>query len=438
MKEISQVTALFVDHEGLYQPLADKLSGSYKRLLYVDCGEQAFPTVNEAVIGESYPDNPRFERVDDFWLQKKDIDLAIFPDSISAGLQLELEAQGIPVWGSRRSIYLEQSRETFLRVLNDLGLDIPPYKRIVGMEALREYLKPRKNQIIKISRYRGTMETKKWRSWEEDEPWLNWLTVKIEGVKNLLPFLVFESIDTPFEIGGDTFNVRGQWPAHCLNGYEWKDKGYFSAWQPRSELPEQLQAVMEAFGPILEKTGHCNFWSMEIRVKDEQFYFIDPTPRAPLPGSGSQIEFYSNLPTVIAAGAEGELVEPEPAEDSKFTAECALCLKSELGAWSSVEVPEDLRPHMKLAGYCTVDGRTWFPGKDKPMDEIGWLVAHGKTPTETIEKIISLSKELPDGVTAATDSLADLLNEIHKAEAEGIPFTRLPVPEPEIVIQSDE
>lgn len=437
MKELSELTVGFVDHEGLYFALAEKLSQSYGRLIYWDPTEEAFDTVNQAVIGDSHPQDKHLERVEDIWLYKKDIDLWIFPDSKSAGMQIELESQGKPVWGSRSASVLEQSRETFIKVLKNMGFEVPKFKRIIGLEALREYLKPLENQIIKISRFRGTMETYKWRSWDDDEAWLDLMAVKLGGVKNIWPFLVFESIDTPFELGGDSYHVRGQFPDHMMDGYEYKDKGYFGAYKRVVDMPPQTQAVMQAFSPILAKAGAINFWSMETRVKDNHFYPIDPTPRAPLPASASQMEMYSNLPTIIAAGAEGELVQPEPT--GKFSAECVLTVHCAAPQWPSVRIPQEVAQWVKLGGVCKVNGRAWFPPvRNDQGDEIGWLVAIGDSPREVIETILGYKELLPDGITAHTESLIELLKEIHQAEDEGIEFTPQKLPDPEFVVQAEE
>lgn len=437
MKEISELTVAFCDHEGLYYALAEKLSQSYGRLLYWDPTEEAMDTIPQAVLGESFPENDRLQRVDDILLRKKEVDLWIFPDSKSAGMQQDLIDQGKLVWGSRRAIFIEHSRELFIGLLKDIGFEVPRYKRLIGIQALREYLKPRENQIIKISKYRGTMETKKWSNWDEDEAWLDLMAVLLGGVKDIWPFLVFESVDTPFELGGDTYCVQGKFPGKMMDGYEFKDKGYFGAFKPVTDMPPQTQAIMEAFSPILQRAGATNFWSMEIRVKDDQFYFIDPTPRVPLPASASQMEMYSNLPTIIAAGAEGELVQPEGA--GKFSAECVLTLHCKAPQWPSVRIPEEVAQWVKLGGVCKVKGRAWFPPvRNDAGDEIGWLVAIGDTPLDVIEKILGYKELLPDGITAHTESIIDLLKEIHEAEAEGIEFTPMKLPQPETVVTADE
>lgn len=436
MKDISEITAGFVDHHGLYQSLARRLIGEngFKRVIYSDPSAEDCETVNEAVIGETFPPDDRFEAVNDLWLRKKEIDLYVVPDSKHMGLQLELSSQGKPVWGSHRSMRLEHSRELFLKALADLGMEVPKFERIIGTDALRQYLEDKEDQIIKISTYRGTMETKKWTSMDEDEAWLDMLAVKLGGVKRLQPFLVFESIDTPFEMGGDTYVVRGRTPRVALDGYEAKDNAYLAALKPMDQMPEQIRSVLEAFLPLLR--GHANFWTMEVRVKGDHFYFIDNTPRGPLPGTASQCQLYRNLPEIIAAGAEGEIVEPEAS--GKFAAEVALTKKGWDVMWRSTRVPKALEGKMFLSGFCDVDGRSWFPYKATDDDMIGWLSATGDTPTETVQNILAYKELLPPGVDAQTDSLVDLLKEINQAEEQGMEFTEHPMPEPEIVVQSDE
>jgi len=436
LKELSEITCGFIDHGGLYQPLAERLAESYKRVIYYDPNAEDSETVNDAVLGDSFPPNPRFERDDDIWMRKKELDLVVIPDSKHCGMALELRSQGIPVWGSARSIFLEQSRETFVRVLEELGLEVPPYKRIIGIDRLREYLKDKEDQIIKISKHRRTMETKKWTSMDEDEAWLDMMAVRLGGVKNLQPFLAFESIDTPLELGFDTYHIGGRYPRLMLDGYEAKDNGYLAALKPFEEMPEQSRAVLEAFAPLLKQAGHANFWTFEIRVKDDHFYPIDNTPRGPMPGTGSQGMLYKNLPKIIAAGAEGELIEPEAA--GKFAAEVGLCKKGFDVSWRSVRVPEELKPWMKLSGTCNVNGRSWFPYKPHDDEGIGWLVAIGDTPAEIIDNILTYKELLPPGVECSTEAMIELLREIHKAEEQGIEFTDEVVPEPETVVTQDE
>lgn len=428
MKETANITCLVLDHN-LFLPLALRLGESFKRVLYHTPWERGFPLLNDCVIGDGFPE---IERCDDIWgaIDAGEVDLVVCPDIMHAGLQLHLEKLGIPVWGSRKADSIELNREKFMRILAELKLDVAPFEKVVGTTALAQYLRPREDVYVKISKYRGSMETTHFRSWELDENFVHRMALRFGTCRDKVPFLVFDSIDTDLELGCDTYCVDGQWPGLMLQGYEWKDKGYFASVTEHEKMPEHVQAVLDAFGPVLAPYRYRNEFSMELRKKGEQAFFIDPTCRGGLPSTGSQIVAWKNLPEIIWYGANGQLIEPEP--DCNFTAECVLTIKTEKCEWGEIIVPDELAPWMKLAGCCQVDGVLGFPPSEG--DEIGWLVAKGDTPTETIERMKDLAAKLPPGVTAHLTSLVDLLKEIEKAEAEDIKFTDQKMPAPETVV----
>lgn len=428
--KLGDVTACFVDHGGLYLPLARKLAETYKQVFYYDPCEEAFPTFDKACIGDGFD---KVRKIRGLWRHKREINLFIFPDSQGWDLQAELIEQGYPVWGSNRAEGLEMQREKFHEILAEVGLEVPEFTRIDGLTELEEYLRDKTDKYIKISRYRGSLETFHWISYEENRITLAAWRVKFGGLADIIPFFVFEPIKTDLEIGGDTYAIDDHFPTHMLDGTEWKDKAYFGVFKPVAEMPEQTRAVMKAFAPVLGRLGHRNFWSMEIRVKGKQFWFIDATPRAPLPGTGSQMECYSNLAEIILAGAHGALVNPEPA--AMFTVECILNQKGNRKEPSSLVVPPELEQAMKLAGCCQVDGRIWFPPDDSSDGDIGWLVAMGKSPRAAIDTLKAYAEMLPDGVTARTEALVDIIKEIDSAEQQGIEITKAEMPEPAEVVE---
>lgn len=430
MKDPADVTCLFYDH-GLFLPLAIRLSQFYKRVLYHKPGTEAFPTLNRGCIGDG------FEQIEcclDPWpmIDSGEIDLAVFPDILDSGVQLHLEKLEIPVWGSRKGDSIELSREKFLRILKEHGLETPTFERVIGLTALRSFLRDKEDRYLKISRWRGSFETTHWRSWEEDEGMLDLLAVRFGPCRELVPFLVFEPIDTPIEDGGDFFCVDGQWPSLCLRGIEAKDKGYFSAVTKLSDMPDYQSEILEVFGEVLKPYRYRNLFSIEIRVKDDKAFFIDPCCRGPLPATGSQMMVWKNLGDVIWAGAHGDLVEPEPA--AHFTAECVLTMKGDKTAWRVTDWPKALQPWMKIPDCCMVDGKLGIPPDDQHGDEIGWLVALGDTPTETLDSLKEQAAVLPDGVDAHLHALVDLVTEAEKMREEGIPITEKPMPEPAEVV----
>jgi hypothetical protein len=425
MKELKDVVALVHDHGLFLVPLAQKLAESCKHVYVTSPWETGFSTLNAAILGDGY-DN--IDRVDDLWAVKGEVDLFCFPDIQHAGLQLELESQGKAVWGARRGDRQELLRELFLKTLADLGLEVPPHAVRVGLTELGKYLKEKEDCFIKISKYRGSLETTHWRSWALDKELLALWAVRFGPAGEHIRFLVFDKIDTPLEIGGDTYCVDGRWPGQMLHGIEWKDESYFAAVTEREAMPEQIQEVMAAFGPVLGRERYRNQFSMEIRVKDDVGYFIDPTCRGGLPSTGSQLEVWKNFAEIVWAGANGELVEPEAA--AKFAAECILTMKGDKTMWGVTDIPPALRRWMKLSNVCEIDGHACFPPDESQGHAIGWLVATGDTPQETIARMNAQADELPDGINANTECLAYVLKEIHEEEAAGIQFTEQTVPEP--------
>jgi hypothetical protein len=419
-----------VDH-GAYLPLALKLAKSYKRVLYHTPWEEAYPTVNKCCIGDGFEE---IERCDDIWKHKKEVDLFVFPDILHGGLQEELRSQGFPVWGSGNGDSIEINRLKFLKVLQDCGLSMPKMVEVRGITELRAHLLDLEDKYIKISRFRGTMETHHWRDYALDHIWLDMLAVKLGPLSDLIRFLVFDAIDTDIEIGGDTYCVDGQFPSHMMEAYEWKDKSAFGAFKPVGEVADCIQETMQAIGPVLGSYSYRNSFSMEIRVKDDgQFFFLDPCCRGPLPMSWGQMEIYGNLPKIIWCGANGDLVNPEPT--AQFCCECILTHCGSADHWAVAEVPGDLKDAIKISNCCLAEGVHGIPPDEHGGKDIGWLVATGDTPRATLEKQLEQAKKLPDGISAATESLADLLREIAKSEEMGMEFSPMPTPDPQETVE---
>lgn len=428
MSDLSSKTALCFDH-GLFTTLAERLARDFGRVLYHSPYEEGFSKLNAAILGYGLEG---VERCNDIFSVLKEIDCAVFPDIEHGGLQLHLESLGIPVWGSRKADSLELHREKFHKVLERVGLDVPKFRVCNGMTELRSFLKDNAGPFfIKISKWRGSFETAKFRSWKLDEGLLDAWSVKFGPAKEIVPFMVFDPIDTPLEIGGDTLNVDGIWPDLMLHGDENKDKAYISAVTPRKEMPPQIQDVLEAFSPILKEYRYRNFWSMEVRVKDDKAFFGDATTRAPMPATPSQLENIANLSEVIYHGAQGELVQP--IYEKKFTGEVLVNMKGDRHAWGVTEVPAELKRWLKLPNSCEIDGLRCFPPDEQHGEAIGWLVALG----DTVEEMIVTMKEeialLPDGMSADVEPLGELLTVVEQAQEKGIDFPA-EIPPPETVL----
>ena len=428
MKPINDVTFLVVDC-GLFLPLALRLAEQAKRVIWHNPDRRGFPSLRQACIGDGFE---QLESTLDYWPLLPDVDCVVFPDIGNPGLQSHLEQMGMPVWGSRFGERLETGREYFLKRLGDLGLDVPKHEVIIGLDALRDHLREVEDVYIKVSRWRGDFETTHWRNWAMDSGWLDMEAVNFGPLKNSIHFLVFETIDTNLEIGGDTFCVDGQWPDLMLNGIEGKDKTFMAAVTKRGEMPEQIQEIMAALSPEFSHARYRNQFSMEVRVVDDASYFIDPTCRGGMPSSASQYRLWENFPEIVWAGANGELVEPEPRH--MFSIECQLTAKCEKDTWITVELDPQLIEHCALS-YCGfIDGCYVFPPDEIHHGELGWFVVTGNDPSELLQEAKDLADLLPDQLNADVESLSHVISEVADMQREGIPFTRKEMPEPSEVL----
>ena len=431
MKPISEVTCLVAD-SGLFLPMALRMGEACKRVLFWSPDQRGFPSIKQGMVGNGFEDR-NVERVLDFWPHVDDIDLFCFPDIGQSGLQKHLESMGKAVWGSRGGDRLELSREYLMKVLGELGLEVPVFEAVDGIDELRRVLSEKEDCYVKISRWRGDMETTHWRNWKMDSGWLDWLAVNLGPFANHMRFLVFGKIDTNLEIGADTYNVDGQWPGLMLNGIEGKDKSYLAAVTKTTEMPEQIQDILTGIGPVLQGYGYRNQISFEVRVKDDKFWWIDATQRGGQPSTASQHLLWKNFPEIVWTGANGELIDPEPA--AQFSIETMITCKSDKTSWDVVEIPKELEPWARFSNCAYIDGCYAFPPDDLHEGDLGWLCALGNTPFGALCNIKSYADLLPDGLNADVESLADVIKEIEDAEKQGVPFTDEPMPQPAEVLE---
>lgn len=426
MKDLKDATICVIDH-GLFIPLALRLAEKANLVYYHSPCEAGFPMLAPFVIG----DFPPLVRCNDFWRIKSEVDAFVFPDIGFIGEQLELESQGFPVWGSKAGAELEISRRKFLKTLQDLKMDCVEFESLVGVQKLREYLRGNDDKFIKISKYRGLMETWHHETYETSRPMLDRLAVKCGALQDDVPFLAVDPVETDIELGADTYCINGRWPSTMLQGYEWKDAGYLGAITQIEDMPEQATEVLDKFGPILAGSRYVNAFSMELRVLGKKSYFIDPCCRFPLPATGAQLEAYTNVPEIIYAGAHGELVEPDP--QWKFVVECVIkTARSSKDEWSEAEIGKLVPEGVHLSSCCRLPGKgvVAFPPTEQAGEEVGWLSAGGDTIQEAINLLQGRVKLLPATLKCDTRALVDLLAEVRTAEKEGIEFTEQEVPKP--------
>lgn len=424
------VTCCVVDF-GLFLPLALKLGKEFKHTYYYLPSHRGFPLLNDCVVGDGFDE---IERIEEIWSVLPDVDLFVFPDLQFSELQLYLESLGKKVWGSRNGDDLELRRGLLKKTQERLGLDLPEYTSVKGISNLRSYLREHQDKFIKISKYRGCMETFHHISYELSQPMLDHLALLFGPLQDEVPFIVETPVKTDLEVGYDGWSIDGQWPIKGLQGWEAKDKALIASVQNYDEMAPEVTVVNEAFSPVLKEYHYRNFLSTEIRLAGEKSVMIDITCRAPSPGLEIHVEIWENIAELIWAGANGELIEPVPA--AKFGVECMIDHTGDENRWRILEIPAKAEPWVKLYSACKYNDLYCLPPFPHSHDTIGAVVGIGNTIEAAIEHLKSTVELLKDQpVMVHTEALYDTMVAIHKAEKEGIEFTEQTVPEPETVLQ---
>lgn len=428
MTDLSDKTACVIDR-GLFPHIALCLAEQFGQVFYAGPAERVMPLLADAIVGDGFE---KIVRVPDLWSVKDASNIFVFTDIGHAGEMAELKRQGEAVWGHHGADELEVNKGDFLITLRELGMAVPPNTRVRGITDLKDFLWDKEDYYVKLSRYRGDWETFHWRNRELDRAALDCAAYRLGPMKEMLLFYVFDKIDAEVEDGIDTWRVGGQWPKRILHAMERKDKSLLGAIQDFADVSEEVRGVNDKFGPVLDRYGYQGPFSTEVRIAQDDIFFIDPTCRFGSPPSQLQTALIKNLPEVIYHGAHGEMVEPET--DDEIGAQVLITSDREKEEWLTFQMPDELRPFVKAAFSCEVNGT--FQIAPNPIENwAGWLVATGATIEETIATLKERKAMLPDGFDCDLTSLCDLLRELESAKDEGITITDQPVPKPATVLE---
>jgi hypothetical protein len=383
MADLKELTALVVTH-GLFTSQAERLARDLgKVLLYTPGGEAvSFPTMNHGMLGTGLTGVERVDSI--FGPHFDEVDCFVFADLYFGDLQVHLESIGKQVWGSRLGEELEIYRDLCKQEMEKYGLPCQPWKKVVGMDALRAHLKAHENQFVKINRWRGNFETFKSVSYDLSEVKLDEIEHGLGGFKDIAEFVVEDELPDCVEVGIDTFTVDGEHPDGALVGIEVKDLGLLGRFLPWGKIPEPIRRWNEAMAPTFAKYGYRGWISNELRIgADKEPYMIDATCRSPSPPSELCQEFYSNFSEIVWAGAQGEIIDPVPAAEYGVQ----VILKSPWAEknWQPVRYPEKYARQIKLFNPAVVNGARYVVPQDEELQEIGAVIGWGETPEAAVK-----------------------------------------------------
>src|SRR5215472_11964712 len=226
--DTSRKTILFYDLSGFYTHLADAVVGEFANVLYFSQWEKAFSLSRDAMPGYGLEG---VERVEDFFEAANRADLVVFPDVGMVGLQQQLRDQGMPVWGSGKGARLERDRWFLRTIVEQCGLDTSTAMLVRGLDKLREFLRDADECWVKMSNFRGDMETFHHESYFTTQTWLDELAAKLGGFQQICEFIIEQPIEDEdgndvCEVGIDAMVIDGRLMTPALWGYELKAAAY--------------------------------------------------------------------------------------------------------------------------------------------------------------------------------------------------------------------
>lgn len=316
-----------------------------------------------------------------------------------------------------------------------MGLNIPDYDVVTGLDRLRDYCKSpeHENRWIKLSpQFRGHQETFRHVTYDQTRLILDEMGIEFGPIQDSLTFLCEKSIDSKLEGGLDTYTVDGQHPDIAVLGYEAKDQCYFAAVRPYDKIAPEITSVHEPLWPVLKGFKCRQFISSETKITESgESYLLEPTIRLPSPAGEEQMELYGNLSEIIYEGANGRLVQPELT--AKYACEAMIEYKGKLDRWRSLQVPDSVRKWIKLYNTVKVGDRlAIIPGTEC----LGAVVGIGDTPQEALDHLKENAAAIEDQpVVVHVESLATILDEIQASESAGIEFSKEEIPEPSEVLE---
>ena len=395
MSSLREKSICIVEH-GHHLFFAEEFVKSYGKVFVYIMNEDSYLKPDKDTIGSGIDGVHLLEFDEDFW---KLVDFAgddeivyFFPDVGQGALQRHLQRLGKRVCGSLASEKFEMDRWYLNECLKQVGLPTVPMKKIVGTTNLRKFLKANPNQVVKISYYRGLIET-----FLADDPWeMELQIIELDCLlgmnKDSMEFICQEIIESELEVGYDGFNVNGQHPQFCMRGPEIKDKAYLGI--ITKETAPLLQYINEKTAPIFAKNKYQGFYHNELRLIDKPWkkfpvtpIYTDATCRTGSPPAEGMLKVYE--PHCIAKAvwtmAEGRLPLLRPI--AKWMGEVVLMSPKADKAWLHVIIPEKVRPWVMLKDHCVKNGQTFIiPNGNGGY--LGNVIAIGDKPQEVIDLVL--------------------------------------------------
>ena len=380
-----------VDNVGsTFLPVVKRLSKFFGKSYFYSVNQSPYPRQSVDLAGSGFDD---FELIHEFWSMVDQFDVIVFPDIYFNDWGKRLRAMGKLVWGGTEAEVLETDRHLFKDELTSVGMPVAPTEYVIGIEALSEKLQKIEDKWIKISYYRGELETFHHIDWNQSKQWVDELRYTMGPLGNTLEFQIEDSITAVAEMGSDGWAINGKSPNFLTWGIEVKDCGYIGKASAYKDLPMPLKYTNDTFAPILQKYNHTGFYSNEVRyTEDGKCYYTDPCMRAGSPPSNVYLEMIDNWDEIIIGGCKGQIVDPH------FVASYGveIILKSVYcnTGYLSLTYPDQYKDNIKIKGSFIQDGNEYvipFTQAGYELECFGSVVVVGDDLQSTIEQALEIA-----------------------------------------------
>jgi predicted RNase H-like HicB family nuclease len=128
---------------------------------------------------------------------------------------------------------------------------------------------------------------------------------------------------------------------------------------------------------------------------------------------------YTNLADILWYGAEGRLIDPEPA--GKYGVELLIHSSWADKNWQAVEFPSSVRDNVKFRNLTIIDGKYYVVPQAVGLPEIGAVVGVGDTLEEACDVVKKAAKKIEGYyVDVFPEALDEAQEEIKKLKNYGI------------------
>jgi hypothetical protein len=411
--DLNKQSALVIDY-GYYSSLAQALGGKdgFGQVHYGTHWHSYSPTPDKCYMGRGIDGLIHMEEVEDVINM---VDVIAFFDVGDYARQRSLRQQGKKVFGSGGSEMIEMDRGYFKDILTQAKLPQPPYAIVHGIDELRKHLQTHDDLWIKIdSKWRGVKETFYHEDFDSSETALDELAHRLGCFRKDFKFII-EDCWPGIETGCDFFVSGGKYLPIGTYGFEEKNDLYLCKAMPLEFMPKAVKKINDAMAPFYEAWNTCGMASTEVRILCEKMYgynigegyFLDATQRAGSPPAEIISALYTNLPHIVRACANGEMIVP--VSRAKYAAQ--VILKSSMAECEAtpVSIDKGFEDKVKFRRQCVIDGQTFII----PMDSdniIGSTVGWGNS----AEEAENMALEAAERVHCRELYFANSFDEVHE------------------------